>query len=120
MLESGESLKDFYRIAALNSHIELHDACQILVARPDANICFSFGEWNAMGRRIHRGSQGVKYYDRGGNKKYVFTEMDTHGDSCYLELKPNIQRMLDGLDLLNGKEVIEGITDEYRKILIYI
>jgi N12 class adenine-specific DNA methylase len=116
MLSSGESLKDFYRIAALNPHIELHDACQILVARPDADICFSFEEWNAMGRRIRRGSQGIKYYDVSGNKKYVFTEIDTHGDSGYLELKPTIQRMLDGLDLLNGKEITKGITDEYRRI----
>lgn len=116
MLKSGESLKDFYRIAALNPHIELHDACQILVASPDASICFSFEEWNAMGRCIHRGSQGIRYYDIEGNKKYVFTEEDTHEDSGYLELKPPIQRMLDGLELLNGNEVAESITDDYRRL----
>ena len=54
MLTSGEGLKTFYRFVANNPHIALHDACQIVIERPSASICFSFEEWNAQGgqRRI--------------------------------------------------------------------
>ena len=50
MLTSGEGLKTFYRFVANNPHIALHDACQIVIERPSASICFSFEEWNAQGR----------------------------------------------------------------------
>ena len=52
MLTSGEGLKTFYRFVANNPHIALHDACQIVIERPSASICFSFEEWNAQGRRV--------------------------------------------------------------------
>ena len=32
LLASGERLKDFYRFTAQNPHIDLHDACQIVLA----------------------------------------------------------------------------------------
>lgn len=51
MMTSGEGLKTFYRFVANNPHIALHDACQIVIERPSASICFSFEEWNAQGRR---------------------------------------------------------------------
>ena len=40
MLESGEGLKNFYRFIAQNEYINLHDACQIVLSRPKASICF--------------------------------------------------------------------------------
>ena len=50
MLADGELLKNFYRFIAQNPHINLHDACQIIVERPNATVCFSFNEWAAMDR----------------------------------------------------------------------
>ena len=52
MMTDGEQLKTFYRFVANNPHIPLHDACQIVIQRPDARVCFSFEEWNAQGRRV--------------------------------------------------------------------
>ena len=52
MLENGELLKNFYRFTAQNPHIELHDACQIVLVRPKASICFYIDEWNDIGRRV--------------------------------------------------------------------
>ena len=50
MLSDAERLKDFYRFTAQNPHFDLHDACQIIVVRPNASVCFSYEEWNSMGR----------------------------------------------------------------------
>ena len=61
MLTSGEGLKTFYRFVANNPHIALHDACQIVIERPSASICFSFEEWNAQGRRVTKGRKGIPY-----------------------------------------------------------
>ena len=36
MLSDGELLKNFYRFIAQNPYINLHDACQIVIERPDA------------------------------------------------------------------------------------
>ena len=57
MLENGELLKNFYRFTAQNPHIELHDACQIVLVRPKASICFYIDEWNDMGRHVPCGEQ---------------------------------------------------------------
>ncbi len=40
MFEDSEKLKNYYRFVALNPHINLHDACNILIARPDAKVCY--------------------------------------------------------------------------------
>ena len=48
MLRNGEKLKNFYRFTAQNPHIELHDACQIVLAHPKASICFYIDEWNEL------------------------------------------------------------------------
>ena len=45
MMADGEKLKAFYRFVVNNPHIPLHDACQIVIARPSASVCFSFEEW---------------------------------------------------------------------------
>lgn len=39
MLSDGELLKNFYRFIAQNPYINLHDACQIVIERPDATVC---------------------------------------------------------------------------------
>ena len=72
MMTDGERVKDFYRFAAQNPHISLHDACQIVLVRPKASVCFSFEEWHDMGRRISKGRKGIQYYDSDGNKSFVF------------------------------------------------
>lgn len=38
LLASGEKIKDFYRFAAQNTHMDLHDVCQIVLARPKASM----------------------------------------------------------------------------------
>ena len=77
MLTDGEKIHNFYRFVAQNPHISLRDACQIIISRPNASVCFSFDEWNAMGRRVTRGKKGVPYYDTDGHKHFVFDANDT-------------------------------------------
>ena len=72
ILESGEGLKNFYRFIAQNEYINLHDACQIVVERPDATVCNTLEEWNAMGRRVIKGRKSIAYYDHDGYKQFVF------------------------------------------------
>lgn len=78
MMMDEERVKDFYRFAAQNPHISLHDACQIVLVRPKASVCFSFEEWHDMGRRISKGRKGIQYYDSDGNKSFVFDAVDTY------------------------------------------
>ena len=52
MLSDGEQLKNFYRFIAQNPYINLHDSSQIIIERPDATVCNSMEEWNALGRRV--------------------------------------------------------------------
>ena len=59
MMTDGEQLKTFYRFVVNNPHIPLHDACQIVISRPSASVCFSFEEWNAQGRRVSFGCLSV-------------------------------------------------------------
>ena len=116
MLTDGEKIKDFYRFVAQNPHISLHDACQIVINRPNAGVCYSFEEWNAMGRRITRGKKGLPYYDTDGYKRFVFDANDTHGEERYKRLVYPIKRLLDGLDTLNGSEMDADLRGDYRKI----
>ena len=116
MLADGNQLRNFYRFAAQNPHIELYDACQIVLARPDASVCFSFEEWNAIDRRVTRGRKGIPYYDRDGNKGFVFDSSDTNGETRYQRLFYPMKRMLIGLDELNGTELQNDGRSDYRKI----
>lgn len=116
MLTDGEKIKNFYRFVAQNPHISLHDACQIIISRPNTGVCYSFEEWNAMGRRITRGKKGVPYYDADGYKQFVFDANDTHGEERYKRLVYPIKRLLDGLDALNGTEMDADLRGDYRKI----
>ena len=117
MLENGELLKNFYRFTAQNPHIELHDACQIVLVRPKASICFYIDEWNDMGRRVTKNRRGIQFYNADGDKQYVYDLHDTHGDKRYRRLIFPMRRMLYGLDELNGTFLAESNRRDYSKVL---
>ena len=117
MMTDGEQLKTFYRFVANNPHIALHDACQIVISRPSASVCFSFEEWNAQGRRVTKGRKGIPYYDGDGNKYFVFDVTDTHGENRYRRAAQPVKKILDGLDLLNGTEIADSNRGDYRIML---
>ena len=117
MMTDGEQLKTFYRFVANNPHIALHDACQIVIERPNASVCFSFEEWNAQGRRVTKGRKGIPYYDSNGNKYFVFDVADTHGENRYRRVTQPVKKILDGLDLLNGTEIADSNRGDYRIML---
>lgn len=116
MLADGKQLKNFYRFIAQNPHINLHDACQIIVERPNATVCFSFNEWAAMDRRVTKGRKGIAYYDSDGYKQFVFDANDTHGDNRYSRPILPMKRLLGGLDELNGTDLSQDERSDYRKI----
>lgn len=120
LLADGEKLKNFYRFAAQNPHIELYDACQIILARPDAGVCFSFEDWNAMGRRIQSGSKGIPYCDREKNRLFVFDADDTYGEKRYIRESYPVKRLLTGFDFLNNKEQSEEAESNYEKVLFKV
>lgn len=120
LLADGEKLKNFYRFAAQNPHIELYDACQIILARPDASVCFSFEDWNAMGRRIQSGSKGIPYCDREKNRLFVFDADDTYGEKRYIRESYPVKRLLTGFDFLNNKEQSEEAESNYEKVLFKV
>ena len=117
MMTDGERLKTFYRFVANNPHIALHDACQIVIERPNASVCFSFEEWNAQGRRVTKGRKGIPYYGGDGNKYFVFDVADTHGENRYRRTAQPVKKILDGLDLLNGTEIADSNRGDYRIML---
>ena len=116
MLESGEELKNFYRFISQNEYINLHDACQIVMERPDATVCNTLEEWNAMGRRVIKGRKSISFYDHDGYKQFVFDANDTYGDGRYQRPIFPLKRMLIGLDELNGTSLYEDLRGDYRKI----
>ena len=118
MLSDAERIKDFYRFTAQNEHYDLHDACQIVIARPNASVCYSFEEWNAMGRRVTKGRKGIAYADRDGIKRFTFDATDTHGEERYKRLIYPMKRLLVGLDKLNGSEWAGDTLSDYRKIQV--
>ena len=116
MLADGEQLKNFYRFIAQNPYINLHDACQIVLERPDATVCNTMEDWNAMGRRVTKGKKGIPYYDNDGYKRFVFDAADTHGDDRFQRDIIPLKHILIGLDELNGTSFYEDGRGEYRKI----
>ena len=116
MLADGEQLKNFYRFIAQNPYINLHDACQIIIERPDATVCNTMEDWNAMGRRVTKGKKGIPYYDNDGYKRFVFDAADTHGDDRFQRDIIPLKHILIGLDELNGTSAYEDGRGEYRKI----
>ena len=116
MLGNGDTLKNFYRFIAQNEYISLHDACQIIIERPDATVCASMDDWNAMGRRVTKGKKGIPYFDKDGFKQFVFDVQDTHGDDRYQRDILPLRVLLKGLDELNGTNIFEDGRGDYRKI----
>ena len=116
MLGNGDTLKNFYRFIAQNEYINLHDACQIIIERPDATVCASMDDWNAMGRRVTKGRKGIPYFDKDGFKQFVFDVQDTHGDDRYQRDILPLRVLLKGLDELNGTNLFEDGRGDYRKI----
>ena len=116
MLADGEQLKNFYRFIAQNPYINLHDACQIIIERPDATVCNTMEDWNAMGRRVTKGKKVIPYYDNDGYKRFVFDATDTHGDDRFQRDIIPLKHILIGLDELNGTSLYEDGRGEYRKI----
>ena len=116
MLENGDTLKNFYRFIAQNEYINLHDACQIVIERPNATVCNTMEDWNAMGRRVNKGSKGIPYYDRDGFKHFVFDVADTHGDDRFQRDIIPLKHILIGLDELNGTSMFGDGRSDYRKI----
>ena len=116
MLESEEGLKNFYRFIAQNEYINLHDACQIVTERPNATVCNTMEEWNAMGRRVIKGRKSIAYYDHDGYKQFVFDANDTYGDGRYQRPILPLKHLLIGLDELNGTNTYETARGDYRKI----
>lgn len=116
MLADGGQLKNFYRFIAQNPYINLHDACQIIIERPDVTVCNTMEDWNAMGRRVTKGKKGIPYYDNDGYKRFVFDAADTHGDERFQRDIIPLKHILIGLDELNGTSLYEDGRGEYRKI----
>ncbi|HIQ66753.1 MAG TPA: DUF3849 domain-containing protein [Candidatus Coproplasma stercoravium] len=116
MLADGGQIKNFYRFIAQNPYINLHDACQIVLERPDATVCNTMEDWNAMGRRVTKGKKGIPYYDRDGYKHFVFDASDTHGDDRFQRDIIPLKHILIGLDELNGTSFYEDGRGEYRKL----
>ena len=117
LLSDGGQLRNFYRFTAQNPQFDLHDACQIILARPDASVCFYIDEWNSLGRRVIKSREGIAFYDIDGEKQHVFDVRDTHGDMRYRRLIFPLRRLLYGLDELNGTELAESNRKDYNKIL---
>ena len=117
LLSDGWQLRNFYRFTAQNPQFDLHDACQIILARPDASVCFYIDEWNCLGRRVIKSREGIAFYDIDGEKQHVFDVRDTHGDTRYRRLIFPLRRLLYGLDELNGTELAESNRKDYSKIL---
>lgn len=118
MLTDGENLMNFYRFAAQNPHLPLRVACQIVIARPNAQVCYAFEEWNAMGRRINKGSAGIPFIDMDGQRRFVFDSNDTHGDGRYRRLIYPMKRLIKGLDALNGTTYDQDLRGDYRKVKV--
>ncbi len=116
MLADGERLKNLYRFTAQNPHINLHDACQIVIERPNVTVCYSFNEWSAMERRITKGRKGIEYYDSDGYKQFVFDANDTHGENRYMRPIITMRSLLGGLSELNGVPDSDSEQSDYIKI----
>lgn len=116
MLQDGKRIKDFYRFTAQNPHISLYDGYQIVLFRPNATVCLSFEEWNAINRRIIKGRKGIPYVDDNGYHCYVFDATDTHGEKRYQRLIYPMKRLLEGLDELNDTHLAEEDRSDFRKI----
>ena len=116
MLANGNEIRNLYRFVSQNPHIDLREACQIVLIRPTAGVCYSLQEWNEQGRRIKSGCHGIGYYDTDGNKRYVFDVADTYGKERYRRRIMPLNKILQGLDELNGTNRAESNRGAYNNI----
>ena len=116
LFSDGEKLKAFYRFAVRNPHITLRDACQILILRPDATVCYGYDEWNEVGRWVKRGAKGISYYDYDGLRQFVYDASDTKGENRALFPIIPVEHLLSGLDELNDTSFADGQENDYDKI----
>ena len=117
MFTDSDQLKNYYRFIALNPHINLHDACNILLARPNATVCYPYEEWNELGRQVIRGKKSIAYYDYDGYKQFVFDVSDTRGDSQYNCSLMSREHLLEGLNELVDTDLLEASDSDYTSIL---
>jgi N12 class adenine-specific DNA methylase/primase-polymerase (primpol)-like protein len=117
MFTDSDQLKNYYRFIALNPHINLHDACNILLARPNATVCYPYEEWNELGRQVIRGKKSIAYYDYDGYKQFVFDVSDTRGESQYNCSLMSREHLLVGLNELVGTDLLEAGDSDYTNIL---
>ena len=116
LLANGNEIRNLYRFVSQNPHIDLREACQIILIRPTAGVCYSLQEWNEQGRRIKSGCHGIGYYDSDGNKRYVFDVADTYGKERYRRRIMPLNKILQGLDELNGTNQSESNRGAYNNI----
>ena len=116
LLANGNEIRNLYRFVSQNPHIDLREACQIVLIRPTAGVCYSLQEWNEQGRRIKSGCHGIGYYDTDGNKRYVFDVADTYGKERYRRRIMPLNKILQGLDELNGTNQSESNRGAYNNI----
>ena len=116
LLGNGNEMRNLYRFVSQNPHIDLREACQIVLIRPTAGVCYSLQEWNEQGRRIKSGCHGIGYYDTDGNKRYVFDVADTYGKERYRRWIMPLNKILQGLDELNGTNRAESNRGAYNNI----
>lgn len=116
LFTDGKKLKSFYRFVSQNPNINLRDACQILILRPDATVCYSYEEWSAVGRQVKRGTKGIVYYDYDGYRQFVYDAADTRGENRAFRPIVPVEQLLSGLDELNGTDFANGEESDYNKI----
>ena len=116
LLGNANEMRNLYRFVSQNPHINLREACQIVLIRPTAGVCYSLQEWNEQGRRIKSGCHGIGYYDSDGNKRYVFDVADTYGKERYHRRIMPLNKILQGLDELNGTNRAENNRGAYNNI----
>ena len=116
LLANGNEIRNLYRFVSQNPHIDLRETCQIVLIRPTAGVCYSLQEWNEQGRRIKAGCHGIGYYDTDGNKRYVFDVADTYGKERYRRRIMPLNKILQGLDELNGTNQSESNRGAYNNI----
>ena len=111
IMSDGERLKNIYRFISQNSKFSLRESTQIITERENVTNCCSIDEWNEMGRRVKRGSRGIRYYDSEGKKNYVFDVSDTYGKEYFRRDILPLKHILKGFEELNGEEVFPMRND---------
>ena len=78
-----DSWRAFLRFYAKFYKYSFSEALLIHAQAPKATACGELRHWNAVGRRIHRGTKGIPVFDetdRSQSIRYVFDVADTYGE----------------------------------------